>query len=503
MNGYPLADRWLRFKGYLFDVLIVGGLLYLLLNLSGTVEQIGFEGAESLSITQRLIWAVVSLVVFIAVHGYLLVKDGRTLGKFLVGTQIVDLNGECLPFAKLMLRYAMIILVWQIPIVGSFIGWLDILWIFGSQKRCLHDVLAGSRVIFTATPGLHYSKGDEKITRRILQGVGLVAVILVGLLIYRGSLIATGEGLEPGNYQLAFSKFRGGSGNDIYGLDVEQGTVAQLTMNYKIFQMQWTADGQEMILSRGVRDNPYLLNVSTGEVKQLNSDTVTPGYNGWSLDGQQRIFTAKEAGDRNQNIYVAQADGTQKRLLGQSAGPDYAPTWSPDGQQVVFWSGPEERWNISVVNADGTNLKQIAQTPTPSIPFISSTFRWSPDGTKLLFFTRNQRGRTIYMIDADGQNLIEVGDSFWGTVDWSPDGTMIAFDGDVYSLCLFQLGEAEPDCQNSKRSPSFSPDGRYLAYASTQYGSASPYICVTEMTTGRDRCFPETTAGGDRPVWRP
>lgn len=528
MDDHSLASRWQRLGGYLLDLLIVGVILYLLMSLTGTVEQLRTEAG--LSIGQQLIWVAISLALFVALNGYLLAKDGETIGKQLVKTRIVDLEGEVPPFGKLiLLRYAVFTFLVLIPILGPIIGLLDSLWIFGREKRCLHDVLAGTKVVSPAPGTSEYVRGLTPVARRILQGTALIAVILIGLIIYRGSLIATGERLEPDDYQLAFLKQhpRGFRDNDVYVLDVERGEVTQMTMNYKTRDMRWTTDGQEMIINWANRS--YLLNVITGEAKQLGDDPAIPDLDGWSPDGQQRVFSAQNENDVDSEIYVTSAGDTEQRWLVKNPGADHDPTWSLDGQQIAFWTELDESWSLSVVNADGTNLNQIAEQPVPFAPITG--LHWAPNGSNLLFVSPVEfdpqwgsvRAAHIFVIDTEGQNLIDVGDINWTQTGrhppargWSPNGRMIVFDGLITvggfqhaALCFFSLDDDEPDCQYQsdvqRITPSWSPDGRYLAYTRYSYGrSPSSYdICVMEMTTGYERCFEEITEGGYSPVWRP
>ncbi len=87
-------------------------------------------------------------VMFFVVHGYLLATRGQTVGKMLAKIQIVDYHSDqILPFAKLIgLRYIPVWLVSLIPYV-NFLGVIDILFIFGRERRCVHDYIAGTKVI--------------------------------------------------------------------------------------------------------------------------------------------------------------------------------------------------------------------------------------------------------------------------------------------------------------------------------------------------------------------
>ncbi len=73
--------------------------------------------------------------------------------------------------------------------------------------------------------------------------------------------------------------------------------------------------------------------------------------------------------DNARDIFVANADGTGKRQL--TVNPNHgvdrqeAPTWSPDGRQIAFAGHVEPDWNweIYAINSDGTNRRNITNTP--------------------------------------------------------------------------------------------------------------------------------------------
>ncbi len=92
---------------------------------------------------------VLGLLFFCLIHGYTLATRGQTLGKVLAQTQIVSIeDNSLLPVWKiLLLRYAPITVVTMIPIIGNFATLIDIIYILRDDRRCIHDHIAGTKVI--------------------------------------------------------------------------------------------------------------------------------------------------------------------------------------------------------------------------------------------------------------------------------------------------------------------------------------------------------------------
>ena len=84
----------------------------------------------------------------IIIHGYLLHTRGQSIGKAIVGIQIVGLDGRRVSLAQIIFRrYLPIQLASLIPGVGSVLTLLDTVWIFREDRRCIHDHLAGTMVV--------------------------------------------------------------------------------------------------------------------------------------------------------------------------------------------------------------------------------------------------------------------------------------------------------------------------------------------------------------------
>ena len=85
---------------------------------------------------------------FLLIHGYLLMKHGQTVGKWLTGIRIADLDGGIPSFGRVVgLRYLPTSVASVIPVVGSIYPLVDVLFIFRSDRRCIHDLLAGTQVV--------------------------------------------------------------------------------------------------------------------------------------------------------------------------------------------------------------------------------------------------------------------------------------------------------------------------------------------------------------------
>ena len=88
-------------------------------------------------------------VAFLVVNGYLLATRGQTVGKLAAGTRIVSVaDNKILPFHKvILLRYLPVWVIAYVPLIGPILGLVNPLFIFREDRRCLHDHIAGTRVI--------------------------------------------------------------------------------------------------------------------------------------------------------------------------------------------------------------------------------------------------------------------------------------------------------------------------------------------------------------------
>lgn len=140
-----LAGRWTRFGAAFIDGLAATPIT---LPIAYGLGVFDLSGKHHQTAADTIIMALVAYVVFVILQTYFLAKSGQTIGKKVVGIRIVDLDGKRPALNRLLgFRYGAVYLFNAIPIVGGLLALADILFIFRADRRCLHDLIAGTRVV--------------------------------------------------------------------------------------------------------------------------------------------------------------------------------------------------------------------------------------------------------------------------------------------------------------------------------------------------------------------
>ena len=149
-SGDELAGRGARLGAAIIDVIIMLVILLPIMFMCGNMETATAAAAagEQVGLGTTLMWAVIGFVIFVIVQGFPLNATGQTWGKKLLKIKIVDLDGNKPPIGRLLgLRYLPIQAVGNIPLIGPVIGLVNVLLIFRSDRRCGHDLIAGTKVV--------------------------------------------------------------------------------------------------------------------------------------------------------------------------------------------------------------------------------------------------------------------------------------------------------------------------------------------------------------------
>jgi uncharacterized RDD family membrane protein YckC len=141
-----LATRGQRLGAALLDMLIGLAFGVPMMYAAGFFDYIGRGQKPPFGLT--LLLTASGFVIFILVHGYFLKRDGQTIGKKLVGTRIATLDDGVPSFPTLIgARYFPLTCLSLIPSIGQILSLIDSLFVFRSDRRCVHDLIAGTKVV--------------------------------------------------------------------------------------------------------------------------------------------------------------------------------------------------------------------------------------------------------------------------------------------------------------------------------------------------------------------
>jgi Tol biopolymer transport system component len=160
------------------------------------------------------------------------------------------------------------------------------------------------------------------------------------------------------------------------------------------------------------------------QLTNLGTSAIFPSY---SPDGTGIAFqaTSPDSIPNANDIYVINVDGTGLVNLTPSKGEDEYPVWSPDGSQVAFVSQRGGLGQVWVMNADGSEQRQLTTDPANKDVPVD----WSPDGTTIVYMSEGTGSGDIYIMNADGSNSVRLTDDPLPDLapTWSPDGSQIAY----------------------------------------------------------------------------
>jgi Tol biopolymer transport system component len=190
-------------------------------------------------------------------------------------------------------------------------------------------------------------------------------------------------------------------------------------------------------------------------------------------------------------LYVVQADGRGLHPLGgQAQAPDSQADWSPDARRIVFRRFVDaglgdERAQIFVIGADGRGLRNLTAAGCKGACMANEEPAWSPDGKRIAFV------RTLGAPPPAKPRAV-------GVFVMNADGTHVR-----------QLTQRKGTFHTEDRAPSWSPDGKRIAFmsANTTFrppGASTIYVINADGTHPRTvRALPHAWPGGGAPSWSP
>jgi tricorn protease len=213
---------------------------------------------------------------------------------------------------------------------------------------------------------------------------------------------------------------------------------------------------------------------------------VAPRVTGLALSATGRRAAVEARGE----VFTIPAEkGDVRNLTGSSGAAEIAPVWSPNGQQVAYFSDASGEYQLVIAPQDGLGAKRTIPLPEPSRPYAPS---WSPNGRHIAFQDTHFR---IWLVDVTtGRAKVADSDPYFMADRsivpvWSPDSRYLAYPKRLKSL-LRALYVYDIDAGTAKQitdgmadatSPAWDASGKYLwFFASTNFALNSSLLDMTK-----------------------
>ena len=158
IGGDNTASYNKRFLAFVIDIFLMAVLLMFFMRYLGLepTNATDMQAAQAELIAKlaalpeksKVLLTFSPFIIFFVLHGFLLYQYGQTIGKKVMGIAIVTLENQKPAFMQLIVqRYFSQWLMGMLPVIGFILRVADVLMIFRKDKRCLHDLIARTKVI--------------------------------------------------------------------------------------------------------------------------------------------------------------------------------------------------------------------------------------------------------------------------------------------------------------------------------------------------------------------
>lgn len=276
----------------------------------------------------------------------------------------------------------------------------------------------------------------------------------------------------------------------------------------KFFTGEYGVFGTEIVYSSKVGrfKELFVMEMDGSNVRQLTRDRGLALSSSWGPQGESILYTTYR--QRVPNIYRLSVKPRSATQITRDDSLELGAKLSSAGNVVLASRTAGRASDIVLLNLDGSTRKNL----TRSSGAIDVSPDWSPDERRIVFCSNRGGGPQIYTMNADGSGVSRisfVNSRYCTSPDWSPRGDKIAFV--CYAEGRHQIFIANPDgsaplqltSYGHNEDPSWSPDGRYLVFASTLGRGPTFNIALMKADGSHLRQLTNSRSGDMDPSWGP
>ncbi len=223
----------------------------------------------------------------------------------------------------------------------------------------------------------------------------------------------------------------------------------------------------------------------------------------WSPDGASLAYVSFE--NQRPEIFIQHLATAKRSKLTGFKGINGAPAWSPDGKRLAIVLSKDKSPDIYTIDIASKRLTRLTRHRA-----IDTEPVWTADGERIIFTSDRSGGPQLYEMPANGggqPKRLTFEGNYNSAADVGPDGknlVMVHASGGRYHIAQLDRDKNYLDLltdNNLDESPSFSPNGRMVLYASQQGYRGVLYMVSLD---GRSKHKLSDRAGDIRePVWGP
>jgi len=315
---------------------------------------------------------------------------------------------------------------------------------------------------------------------------------------------------------IAFSRAHPDGTRSICVMDLPSRDEARVTRGAVDETPRWSPDGASLAFVRQERssagrrvDDLYVVALPSLATTRLTSGPRIDGSPEWSPSGDRLVFHGDAPG--GEAIYVVGAAGGDVTRITAGDMRDLAPHWSPDGSMVAFARARGERRGTYLASLSGAADELFISTGCWQL----HSFPWSPVRAELAVPSAQDDALVVHDVRTRAKRVVvRAPGAILADYSWSPDGMRLAYGrydataseytgGRSAHIYAVSAGGGEPVQLTFGHSrnvfPTWSPDGRWIAFSSNRTGRPEVYIVPSEGGTSEQL----TSDGGDEPVWCP
>lgn len=375
--------------------------------------------------------------------------------------------------------------------------------------------------------------------RKLLDAVAIVLtvtiiVVLIGALLRRAGLLSTE--VDEGDRIAIISEWEGDP--EVYLMDRHGGHLQRLTDDPgQDSYPTWSPDGRQLAyINLGDNDGDgeitledgtllRVIDLESGEGRTLARFSGLAFALHWAPQGDRLLLGTVEDTDGNGELEPGTDHGvlraisvgsSQAVILTSEAVPFYQISWSPDAEQVAFATGPQP-FSLCTTSSHGGR-------PQCLIEGVGQAVAWNPDGQRITYARTSFMGTELVTVPVETSaeatpeptSLLDqpLPAYLITSIFWAPQGDKVAYVAggsqgpkDIFILDVAQGTVTELSTQINGDvggiSPTWSPDGKYLAFSAQEADENSPSDIYVATVGGGVNRLRVGTGSSYLPAWRP